>query len=267
MYKKVYLEITNDCNLACSFCIKNKRKKEYMTKNNFNYILDKLKPYTKYLYFHILGEPLIHPKINEFIDIASEYYKVNITTNGYLINNIKDNKKIRQINISLHSFNPKYNISLNDYINNIFIVVDKLCEYTYISYRLWVNNKYASDIINLINKKYNTNLELNNIKNNTTISKNIFISINEEFIWPDLNNDYYNENGTCYALKDHIGILVDGTIVPCCLDSRGIIKLGNIYNDSLDKVINSEKYKNMLEGFKNNKKCELLCRKCNYKKM
>lgn len=264
MYKKIYIEITNDCNLSCSFCIKNKRIKKYMSFNDFKTVLNNIEGYTKYIYLHVLGEPLLHPNINEFIDYASKRYKVNITTNGYLINNIRENKNIRQINISLHSFSDKYNISLEDYINNIFNVVEILKKFTYVSFRLWTNNKYSNKIVDMINKKYNVNLDINNIKNNTTITNNVFISINEEFIWPDKNNGYYNEVGTCYALRDHIGILVDGTIIPCCLDSKGDIKLGNIFKDSLNNIIKNDRYQNMLNGFKNNKKCELLCKKCKY---
>ena len=264
MYKKIYLEITNDCNLSCSFCIKNKRHKKYLNKSDFTYILDKLKPYTKYLYFHVLGEPLMHPNINNYIDIASKDFYINITTNGYLIDRIKSNKNIRQINISLQSFNVKYNISIEEYMNNIFNTVDVISKYSYVSYRFWVNNQYNDKLLQLINKKYNTNYKLNDLKNNMTISKNIFISINNEFIWPDINNDYYSELGTCYALRDHIGILVDGTIVPCCLDSRGTINLGNIFKDDIRDIIKSSRYQNMLNGFKNNKKMELLCRKCKY---
>ncbi len=264
MYKKVYIEITNNCNLNCDFCIKNTRPHQYMSKEDFKKILSKLNGYTKYLYFHILGEPLLHPNINEFIDIASKNYKINITTNGYLIKNIINNKNIRQLNISLHSYNEKYKMSLNNYMNNIFNTIDTLSKYTYISLRLWTKSKYSESILEMINEKYNTDLKISTLKNNTTISKNIFISINEEFIWPDLNNNYYNEIGTCYALTSHIGILVDGTIVPCCLDSKGIINLGNIYINDLDTVINSKRYQSMLNGFKNNKKCEELCKKCKF---
>lgn len=264
MYKKVYIEITNNCNLNCDFCIKNTRPHKYMSIEEFKKILSKLNGYTKYLYFHILGEPLLHPKINEFIDIASKNYKINITTNGYLTKNIINNKHIRQLNISLHSYNEKYKISLNEYMNNIFNTIDILYKYTYISLRLWTKSKYSESILEMINKRYNTNLKINTLKNNTTITKNIFISINKEFIWPDLNNSYYNEIGTCYALTSHIGILVDGTIVPCCLDSKGIINLGNIYKDDLNDVINSKRYQTMLNGFKNNKKCEELCKKCKF---
>ncbi|MBQ3021109.1 MAG: radical SAM protein [Bacilli bacterium] len=265
MYKKIYLEITNNCNLSCSFCIKNSRPNMFLSKDNFINILDKIKDYTNYLYFHILGEPLLHPNINEFINIANENkFKVNITTNGYLIKNIIDNKNIRQLNISLHSYNEIYKIDLQEYMSNIFNVVDVLSQNTYISYRIWLKNKYTEEILKLLNKKYNTNLTIDNIKNNSTLSKNVFISINEEFIWPSLDNNYYSEIGNCYALKDHIGILVDGTIVPCCLDTKGIIKLGNIYKDNLTDVINSDRYQGMLNGFKHNKKCELLCKKCNF---
>ena len=123
-FKKVYVEITNNCNLNCSFCAHNTRKREFITMDKFKIILNKLQGYTKYLYFHLMGEPLIHPSINELIDVASENYNVNITTNGYFINKIKDNKNIHQVNISLHSFNNSK--SLDDYLNNIFESVDKL---------------------------------------------------------------------------------------------------------------------------------------------
>ncbi len=263
-YKKIYVEITNSCNLTCPFCAKSKRPKEFITIDNFKIILEKLNNYTDYLYFHILGEPLIHPKINELIDLASKNYKVNITTNGYLIKNIKDNKNIRQLNISLHSYNERYNKSLEDYLNDIFEVTDKLKEYSFISYRLWVTSIYNKDIIDILNKKYNSNLDYKNIKNNSTISKNIFISTHDEFIWPN-DSCELNNSGSCYALKDHIGILSDGSVVPCCLDSEGVIKLGNIYENNLDEIRSSKRYRSIEEGFKNNIRIEELCKKCNFK--
>jgi MoaA/NifB/PqqE/SkfB family radical SAM enzyme len=103
MFKKIYVEITNSCNLNCSFCIGHTRKKEFITIDKFKLLLDKIKNHTDYLYFHLMGEPLIHPYINDLIDIASNNFNTNITTNGYFIDRIKDNKHIRQINISLHS--------------------------------------------------------------------------------------------------------------------------------------------------------------------
>ena len=260
--KKIYIEITNNCNLDCSFCIKNSRVSKFMSFDEFILILDKVKPYTKYLYFHILGEPFMHPKINDFINIASRDFFVNITTNGYLINRLKTDK-VRQINISLHSYSPKYNISIEDYLSNIFSVVDLLPN-TYISYRFWANNKYSSLILDLINDHYNTCYKLDNLKLSNKLSDKVFINTFKEFNWPSVKGSSTIKCGTCYALRDHIGILVDGTIVPCCLDSKGDIKLGNIFDDNLNDVLKSSRVTNMINGFKNNKKIEKLCQDCNF---
>lgn len=260
-FKKIYIETTNLCNLNCDFCIKNRRKKEIMTIQNFKIILSKIKNYTNYIYLHILGEPLLNPKLNEFILLASnEGFNINITTNGYLIDKIKDNKNIRQVNISLHSFDVKYNVELKKYLNNIFDSVEELIKNdTYVSLRLWVKNKYSEDIINEVNNYYKVN-----ITKNTKIKENLFFNFEKQFIWPDLNNSYYNESGKCYGLTDHIGILVDGTIVPCCLDTFGIINLGNIFKEEIDEILNKKTVIKMIEGFKNNKKEMELCKHCNF---
>lgn len=260
MFKKVYVEITNNCNLSCSFCNEIKRKREFITIDNFKIVLNKLNGYTNYLYFHLMGEPLIHPNINELINLGSRDYKINITTNGYFLNIIKDNKNINQINISLHSFNEKYNKSLDEYLNNILDCVDNLIvNNTIINFRLWTNTKYKDKIINKLNQYYNIN-----INGNTKIKDNVYIEFDSEFIWPNLNNNYFNEDGSCQGLRSHIGILVDGTVVPCCLDTNGILSLGNIYQDDLKNILNQDKVKDIKNGFENNKKIENLCKHCNF---
>ena len=259
MFKKVYIEITNSCNLNCKFCIHTKEQKRFIKLEDFKIILNKLKGKTKYLYFHILGEPLLHPKINEFITLASNKgFFVNITTNGYLIKNLKE--PVRQINISLHSFDNSQKKSLEEYMSDIFNVVDNM-KNTFISYRFWAKNKNANDILEIINKHYKTNIK--KVENNK-IKENIFISTFKEFIWPDINNNYYSEKGKCYALKDHIGILSTGDVVPCCLDANATINLGNIFDTDLEIILNSDRVNNIIKGFRNNKKCEELCKHCNF---
>ena len=148
MFKKVYIEITNNCNLNCSFCIGNKRDKKFIDVEQFKDLLNRLEGYTKYLYFHVMGEPLLHPYINDLITLASEKYYVNITSNGYLIYRIKDNKNVRQINLSLHSYDEKYGKSFEEYMNDIFESADTLVSNgTIVKYRVWVNSEYKDKII------------------------------------------------------------------------------------------------------------------------
>ena len=264
MLKKVYIEITNSCNLRCDFCIQNTRTKVFMTESAFCEALKKLKGHTNYLYFHILGEPLLHPQIRTFIHRATEEcFYVNITTNGYLITKLRNISNLRQLNISLHSYDEKYHVSLEDYLNRIFEVVDTLKD-TYVSYRLWVKNSYTERILTILNTHYKTSVKSIDIDGNVKLKNKVFINSFHEFVWPNLDNDFYSVKGTCYALRDHIGILVDGTIVPCCLDSKGDIKLGNVFSDSIDAVLRSDRVVEMKQGFQNKEKCEELCRHCSF---
>lgn len=263
MFKKIYVEITNVCNLNCRFCHGTKRKKEFISLDNFKKLLEELKGYTKYLYFHVMGEPLLHPMINELIDVAHEEgFLINLTSNGYFIKKIMDNKNVRQVNVSLHGFALENGKSLNDYFNDLFETTDKMVQNgTYISYRLWAKSPFRKEIISKLEEKYHVAITENN---NVKLSHNIFLEFDNEFIWPDLNNDYFSEDGSCLGCRSHIGVLVDGTVVPCCLDSEGLIRLGNIYKQKLDDIINSELFINIKNGFLNNKKIHELCKHCNF---
>ena len=264
-FKKIYVEITNNCNLNCDFCTKINRQKEFLSLDKFQILLPKLKNYTNYLYFHLMGEPLLHPQINELINIASQSFKINLTTNGYLIDKIKSNPNINQINISLHSFNPRYKITLEQYLENVFISIDELLKNkTIISLRMWTQNPYQKEIIKYINKRYNCQINDNTNKDKIKIKDNLYFEYDTPFIWPNFNNNYYTETGSCQGLRTHIGILVDGTVVPCCLDYDGKLSLGNIYKTSLNEILSSPKAQKMKICFQNNKKIEELCQHCNF---
>lgn len=262
MFKKIYIEITNICNLNCNFCLKTSREKKSLSMDEFKYILGELKPYTKYLYFHVLGEPLLHQNINEFIDEASNNFFVNITTNGYLIKNIKS-KNLRQVNISLHSFDEQYGKNLESYLNDIYTFANNFKKSTYINYRLWVKNKNFDEIINFLQLKYNCTI--NCFHANFKLDENIFLSFEDEFTWPENNlSDKKDYCGFCHALTDHVAILSNGTVVPCCLDGSGIIDLGNIFEEGFDEIVNGKKYVEMKNNLHNGIRNNLLCKKCNF---
>ncbi len=270
-FKKIYIEITNICNLNCSFCSKDNRIKESISLTKMEEVLNKINDYTDYVYLHVKGEPLLHPKLKEILDLCEKYHKkVNVTTNATLVKekeSILNHLAIRQINLSVHSENKKEN-----YLEEIFEVVDKLKNKN-IVYRFWTmeaNNlpKESTDSVEKIINHYQLSPEIvKKLKKDTNIKINSHTYVNKanQFIWPDINNDYYKETGYCYALKDQLAILVDGTVVPCCLDSNGIINLGNIYNNDLSEIIGSSRYQEMRIGFCNRKVTEELCKHCSYK--
>ena len=255
-FKKIYIEITNKCNLNCAFCSEDNLKKREMTLDEFEMILQKIDGYTDYIYLHVKGEPLIHSKFSEILDLCEKYdKKVNITTNGVLLKHrLEDLKRVRQINLSLQSITE---ISL---LKDIFEVVDVLKNTTYISYRLWVRTGLEKEIIRSLQSKYSDFKELKN----QSLDKNVFINFEKEFLWPSIKNGVCREKGTCYGTRTHIAILVDGTVVPCCLDSFGVIDLGNIYEDSLENIVESERFYKIKSGFENNILEEELCKRCGF---
>ena len=269
-YKKIYVEITNRCNLSCSFCSKVEKPLRNMTIEEFKCVIEKIKDYTDTIYLHVKGEPLVHTNLIDFLNIAEEHnIKVNLTTNGTLFPNVVDKlkecKSLKKINFSLHSENNKEN-----YLEDIFKNVEKLQEVTVV-YRLWTLNngeldEKSTQTVNKIVSYYKLSTEIvDKIKNenNVKIKDRIFVDKDNEFEWPSITN--HNSCGFCYALKTHIAILVDGTVVPCCLDSNGLVDLGNIYNESLENIINSNRYQTLKKSFQDRKPSEDLCKSCTYK--
>ncbi len=266
-FSKIFVEITNICNLNCSFCSIDDLPKREMNIDEFNLIANQIKEYTDNICLHIKGEPLLHSKLDEILSIC-ERNKLNIriTTNGTLLSKKKDillKHKIKQINISLHSEN-----NIENYFEDIFNTCDELSKKTTIIYRMWtLPNKISTVIVNKINEHYHLSDRLIkeiDSKKNIKIRENIYIDKDYEFNWPKITNKK-SDIGTCLGTKTHIGILSNGNVTPCCLDSGGIINLGNIFNETLSDIIHSEMFKKINNGFKNNKIVHELCQSCTYR--
>lgn len=282
-FKKIYIEITNVCNLQCEFCPKTQRKPKFLSIQEFEHIIEEVSPYTNYVYLHILGEPLLHQNLKEFIEIAAKKnIKVNLTTNGTLLSREKDFllelSALRQINISLHSFEAnELNLALYDYIKSVMGFVKKATKQSKLlcSVRLWNMdfgdisgaNSLNREIIELIESELDIKESLEerlHRDHSCKISQNVYLNMAQKFEWPDINRDMLQEEVFCHGLRDQLGILVDGTVVPCCLDSEGTINLGNIYEESLDRIIESERAKNLYDGFSRRNAVEELCKRCGY---
>jgi radical SAM protein with 4Fe4S-binding SPASM domain len=285
-YKKIYVEITNVCNLKCDFCPETKRKTKFMSEDTFTQILDQIKPFTDYIYLHVMGEPLLHPNLGSFLDISYEKgFKVNITTNGTLIAKAADTlltkPALRQLNFSLHSFDGNENeISKADYINRILSFSSRAIVESniIIALRLWNldealltenQRKRNLDIIHEIEEHFKLpyKIQVNlSVTKALKIGNRVYLNQDYEFKWPDLKEAEGITRGSCFGLRNQVAILVDGTVVPCCLDSEGIINLGNLHAENFSEIINGTRAETIRIGFCNHTIIEELCRKCGYRK-
>ncbi len=269
-FAKAYIEISNICNLSCSFCPGTVREMRQMTFPEFKTVLNKLEGYTEYLYFHLLGEPLLHPDLERFVTYAQEKnFKVTLTTNGTLINSHRDFLSkcgLYKIVFSLHSFEANTMSSpINDYLDPCFSFGREAMDKTIVVFRLWNDggkNSMNDEILSRLRLFYPQEWEEG--KNGIKIANRTFLQYGDKFDWPSLENTCESSSIFCYGLRDQIGILADGTVVPCCLDGDGTVALGNIFKNGLEEILNSERAKSVFKGFSERNASEELCRKCTY---
>lgn len=274
IFNKAYLEITNMCNLSCSFCKGTDREKCFISEENFTLAVKNLRKVTSYIYFHILGEPTLHPKLERFLEICRELdFKVIITTNGTLLSKVGDillsSPALHKVNISLHALEANEKLSFDEYLDGCADFAQKMSKSGKICVlRLWngdSDGKYGSGklndgIMSRLEKSFDRSLWKENTKG-YRLSDKLFLEFAERFEWRESDDD---DAVRCYGLRDQIGVLCDGRIVPCCIDCDGAITLGNIFTDDILDVINSPLAKEVAEGFRNGKAVHPYCKKCGF---
>ncbi|WNQ13932.1 radical SAM/SPASM domain-containing protein [Paenibacillus aurantius] len=285
-FKKFYIETTSVCNLACIFCPQTKRQAQFISIEDFTDLLDQVKPHTDYLYFHVKGEPLLHPKIDQLLDISHEKgFKVNITTNGTLLaknrHKLLGKPALRQMNFSLHSFDGHVGSTDKEgYVGGILSFIREALAATSIifSLRLWnltednatnAEKKRNRDILEMLEKEYELpyRIEESFVRGSgLKLTERVYLNQDHEFKWPDLKEEEDHSPGFCHALRNQAAVLVDGTVVPCCLDGEGVINLGNVKQTPFSEIVEGERANRLYEGFSRREAVEELCRKCGYRK-
>jgi len=256
-FKKVYIEITNVCNLSCPFCAKCGRDGHFMTEDEFVRAATQAKTVSDYVYFHLLGEPTLHPQMKRFLDICENIgLKVNLTTNGTMPDNIPtDHPALRKVSISLHAAEANA-LDIEKYATGVKKLINGLAS----------NGKITE--IKFWNGTYDQNTSPDTYTGRlmallSPLPENVYVGSGEIFVWPSDSKKAYNPT-FCMGLRDQCAILCDGTVVPCCLDSEGEITLGNIFTEDIESILSSPRAKAIYDGFSQGKVVEELCRKCSF---
>ena len=270
-FRKVYLEISNICNLRCSFCPGTKRGPHIMDEAAFTVLTAKLRPYTDYLYFHLMGEPLCHPLLERFLQLAGEQgFKVILTTNGTLLARQQEvllrQPALHKVNISLHAFEANdLSVPFSQYLTDCFAYGKAAAGKKLTVYRLWnqggadgCNGQILQALEEAFPKPWITE------PRDTRIGEKVYLECGDKFDWPDLSAEDGGERCFCYGLRDQLGVLCDGTVVPCCLDHEGDIGLGNLLTQELEEILASPRAKAIYDSFSQGKATESLCRRCGY---
>ena len=269
-YSRAYVEITNICNKNCSFCHGTRRPKHRMSLDEFSWIAEQLLPLTDYVYFHLMGEPTTHPELCNMIKHATSLgFKCAVTTNGSLLDKCADElivSGVYKVNLSVHSFEDGTDEDYYRYLGSLCRFADKASAGGVLTVlRLWNNgcddgrNERTLDFL-----KSSLPSEWKWGSRGARIRHKLHLEYGERFDWPDMNAPLGDEQVFCYGLGDHFGILCDGSVVPCCLDSEGDITLGNAFESPLESILASPRATAIREGFCKRIATEELCRRCGY---
>ncbi len=279
MFKKIYLEISNICNVQCSFCPVVEKDKKLMDLNEFEAILQEVAPLAEIICLHLLGEPLAHPRFSEILAICEKYNtQIDLTTNGILIKRYKEHilnaNCIRQVNFSLQAFKDNFpDRDIDPYVLPIFEFAKSahaLRPALYTNFRLWNQESNDSDnediflkIESYFNIMINRNIETGAIKSKN-IWNRLYLHFDSRFEWPSFLLPHQGTQGRCHGTVSHIGIHADGSVVPCCLDKNAAINLGNVKEQSLKDILNSDRFVKMRKGFLSGVLVEDFCQHCSF---
>lgn len=270
-FNKIYLEISNVCNLKCNFCPGTRRKPTVMTEEAFSSLLPKLRPWTDFLYFHLMGEPLCHPQLERFLQLAGDAgFKVILTTNGTLLEKqqtvLLNAPALHKVNVSLHAFEANdLAMPFDTYLRQCFAFGQAAQGGKLVVYRLWNHggaDAKNAEILAAMESAFPKPWKVE--RKGTRIGDRVYLEYGDKFDWPDLSAEDGGDRVFCYGLRDQIGVLCDGTVVPCCLDHEGDIALGNLFEESMEDILDKPRARAICEGFGNKKAAEELCRKCGY---
>lgn len=315
-FRKIYLEISSACNLRCSFCPPTQRREQFMSIQDFTMILERLKGHGSWLYFHLKGEPLLHPELAALLSgAAAQGFEVTLTSNGSLLAGraaeLFAAPNLHRLNISLQSqfwtcpestapSGPAClgeGAAAGDHWQALGAFLDRHHEAVRsgaasfdISLRLWnfengVLSEQMRPAWNFLLDRYpalsgmardsagHTTIPLSlpprgqarqTEDNGILLDEHVYLNRDELFSWPDPALPEINSSGFCYALRNQIGILADGTVVPCCLDGEGRLALGSLLRESLDDILSSPRARAIYNGFSRRELVEPLCRTCGY---
>ena len=267
MIDRCYIEITNTCNLDCHFCPKHQRKRRQLSAEDFDLLTDKVRGKVCFLYFHLMGEPLLHPLLPQFITMAREKgFKTVLTSNGTLLHramNLLDTLP-HKVQLSLHSHESNARGELSSYMEEVMnFATQAAAKGTCVVLRLW--NQGGMDKENELVMDYIAEYVPRPWKERPDgfrLCDNLYLEFDRKFEWPSANASSAKREVFCKALLKQIGVLSDGSLVPCCLDHNGDVVLGNLFHQSLEEILSSPRAQAMIEGFQHHTATEALCLNC-----
>ncbi|MBQ6559524.1 MAG: radical SAM protein [Erysipelotrichaceae bacterium] len=264
--KRVYLEITDACNLNCPFCTYPKGD-SFMDLSDIEDHIRQIREFCNYIYLHILGEPLLHPDFEKILDLLDDLMmSLQLVTNGVLLKEHPDLLKhdcLRKLSVSMHSVN---HMTVSD---DYFKTIDRLVENDLgknIELRFYAREQLDAHLQGYLKHLEETyGFKETSKEGSYSLKNHVYVYFSELFQWPEIEAPFVSEQGSCHGAIDMIAINVHHDVTLCCLDPKAYNSIGNLKEKELSKILSSENYLNYLNEFKQHRFSSELCKRCSYR--
>lgn len=253
-----------------------------MSLDEFDLVTDRIRGQVSFVYFHLMGEPMLHPLLPQFILMARQKgFRTVLTTNGTLLDRAMDllDTLPHKVQLSLHSHEGNARSgSLSDYADSVMRFATQAAQRgTCVVLRLWNQGGKSAhnDALIAMLEQY-VPRPWRERPDGFRMCDNLYLEMDRKFEWPDASKPQASQTSDpsisespnrntqyfCKALLSQIGVLADGTVVPCCLDHDGTVSLGNLFHQSLAQILASPRAQALVKGFEHHAAVEPLCRNC-----
>ena len=288
--KVVRIEPASACTLRCSHCPTGtvNMKRGLMTEEIFNLLIDQLLKHDIHVSTFVLyhgGEPFLNSSFFKFLEIIKTHWPlsfVKTVTNGSLFSDsLIDaivNSRLDQLQISIDSSSPENSDfhrrgsntkKLISNINSLILAVRK--SNSPLSVEISSTQFFKSTDID--KDPYSSKIDAEWIRQHVDYDLPIVgcwamkwprmnllpIYTAKTYIDPTMDDAY---GSSCDHVSNTITVRSDGTVVPCCYDLLNDLNMGNIRNESILSIWESQPYIKLRDGISSSNPCST-CKECN----
>jgi radical SAM protein with 4Fe4S-binding SPASM domain len=245
------IEVTNNCNFDCNFCIRKKfdRPLGFLDPDLARLISERDLEGSYFVEFQQAGEPLLHPGLLNIINYFKGKVLTGLSTNGFLIHEqIPALLQLDYLTISIDSITDYESLRLGGktdrLVKNIELLLTKrmgggpIIDLQLIEFPGFEGE--LDKIYELSNKRGWTS-EVN-IR---TVDDSFKGFLDPKF--PVTSKDM------CLNPWLSVNVQWDGMVVACCMDFKGFLAFGNLYQQSLAQIWRSKRLKDLRRSHQSGK--------------
>jgi len=242
MFRRAFIEITNECNLSCGFCAVSSRPAVHMALHTFEAVAAQVKPFAGVISLHVLGEPFMHPRFPDILNICSRLgLRVNLVTNGTLLDKfgpaVFEERCLVQVSFSLHALAALPSGIRAEKLRRLTEFAEVKPDRLIVGFRLrgGADDPFVKEASDLVLNSFPGRGKTGEHGRAVKLRDNVYLNFGKLFDWPGRGSG--KSKKSCLGLRHHFAILSTGEVVPCCADHDGRLAIGNINKKPLADIL------------------------------